>query len=190
MIPYRRLIDPREQLVRVGDESLGAITTGELRRRTDQTIKQDADPQRNQLIIVQETLVWHRANLTASTTLALLYPIPTASATFDSLGRSLRIPEQARLLFSRLTANADVTAGTVTPQLQITEGADVSTVLLEEAQLDTTNPNSNAVKFDWEVAPQIAAGATIQMQIVGSGTLTPATLDFTGVAVLGYATWI
>lgn len=185
-----RMLDPVKVIQRDADAALGVVPAGEMARRIETTRRQDIDPARKQLVIVQETLWFTRSDPAANATTTLLTPFPTSSSAFGANSRSHYVPKAGRLLVARLSTNADLTAGTMTPEIQITEGSDVSTVLLEEAALDTTYVNSKAVAFDWEVAPQIAAEALIAARVVTSSGYLPVTLDVTLSLVIGYGEWI
>lgn len=190
MRSFPRLIDPREQIRRSTDDQLGVVTSGIVDRRLKQVERNDASPRRNQLIITSETIVGHRADPAANTSSTMLTVIPTSSTGFASLARSLYIPAQARVTFVRITANDDLTAGTATPELRVVEDGDVTLYTFDEAALDTTYPNSKAAHYDWTVARQIAAGATVTMRVLTSSGYLPTTNDISILFVLSYGEWV
>lgn len=185
-----RLIDPIRQLERGADESLGYVSQSGILDRVRLNTRVDADPERNTFLLSQETITGHRANPAAGASTEMLIVVPTSSTAFDSLARAIYVPDQARVLLVRITANANVTAGAAMPELEITEGADVTVLAFDEAALDTTYPFSKAAKYDWPVAPQIAGGATVKMRVKTDSAYLPITNDFTITWTLGYSEWI
>jgi hypothetical protein len=183
-----RLINPREDVLRDGWQREGWVPQRELTRRDDEAVKYGTDPLTR--VIVQETFVGFRDNLAANSTTGMHVDFRTSTSTVVTQGQGLDVPAQARILLVRIISNADVTAGTATPQVSITESGGTDTYLFTECELSTTTVRTKSARFDWANAVQIGKDATFMLQIVTSVGYTPITNDYSVRLVLGYESWV
>ena len=187
-----RLIDPVQDVERVGYRTEGWRSQRDMEARDEAALRFDDDRDKQRLI-VQETIDFYRANVgaTGAASYNMRVIVPTGDTTFEmTTTAALYVPAQARILVARLHSNAVVTAGTVQAEVRVTEGSDVADYALEECELNTTNTTTIAARFPWGVAIQIAAGATIQLRAKTDASFAPTTAAMSGRLVLGYEDWV
>lgn len=182
-----RIVDPRNAALRTGMRSEGWQSQRDLQQADEET-RRFADAGLDRLII-QETFTAYLSGAPASGTTTMLAQFSTgaSSTSFATLG--YRTPAQGRVLLLRLSANANVTAGTVTPRVSVTESGFGATYDFADAQLSTADPLYNTSRFNWENAPQIARDASVSFRLITAG-LAPTTLLFALQCVIGYEDWV
>ena len=185
-----RLIDPVGQVVRTGDESLGYVPQREMTRRQERQLRTDADSERTERFVIMETIQAFYPNPPANATTQLMLMIATTSTTFSLSSRDPDVPMQGRVVAIRIMANGDVTAGTLTPVIYITENGGLSTYVINECELSTAIPNTKSVMFDWPNAIQFAKAATWNVAAQTSAAYAPTTLDVTIWITFGYEQWV
>lgn len=184
-----RLIDPIAQAERVAWGREGYLSQRELERR-DEDAQRYGDSASKQRMIVPEWFQGFRADVGANATTAMHVDFRSSTTAVATQGLSLDVPAQARVLLVRIIASADVTAGTATPQLSVTEGGGTVTYLFRQCELSTAEPRRKAARFSWETAVQIAMDATFQLQVVTDAAYAPVTNDYIVRMLLGYEEWI
>ena len=181
----RRLIDPREQIERAVHEREGIVTPRRLAERQDEIERyRDADPP----VIVQETITWYRQNVgaTGNGPYPMRRAVPSGDASWAMAALDVETPALGRILLVRVWASEAVTAGTITPRLDVAEGVDTTSYTFDAAQLDTTDTLRKSAVFRWAHGIQIAEGATINAQAIAAGTVAPLTIDMGLSVVMGY----
>lgn len=186
-----RYIDPVQDAERIALQEEGWRTQGDLLARDDAALRSAYD-ERKPLLITQETMLWYRGAVGGSGNTAYLMRsgLPDTDATWAMSNEPEIAPAQGRILFVRLTSSEAVTAGTIQARIRVIEGADTTDYTFEECELSTTHPRTRAAVFDWPVAKQIAADATMQARVVTAGSMTPTTIDVRLTVVIGYQTWV
>lgn len=182
------LIDPVEQIKRIGDESLGVVPQREVVRRNEQVRRFDADSHRTQRLIMFKTLELHCPNVPANTSTGFLHMILSGSTTVTSINSAIRIGGQARVVALGMLSNAPITAGTCTPQLVVAE-PDTTTYSFAECELSSAHQVNDLV-LSWEQAPQIAKDATWALNAITDAAFLPTTADIKAWITFGFEQWL
>ena len=97
-----RLIDPREQIERLGDESVGYVPPSTLIRRSEENRRFSADPDRNQRYLYHESIPFYRENIpgVAATAYGMRVGTPTSSSAWASTTLPQKTPGNGRLLIA------------------------------------------------------------------------------------------
>lgn len=184
-----RLIDPRHQVNRVADEASGVISQRSLADRQDEQARFGAEPSRQQNYIYTEQATVYAFNPAASSAVNLARMFAASATTIALSIYNDAVSGQGRLLAVRLTASNVLTAGTVTAQLTVFEGADTTVYQLEDLTL-AAGEETKSARYEWDTATQIANGSSWNFQIITDAAYLPVTLDYWAELVFGYATWV
>lgn len=190
---HHRIVDPREQIVRAGMEAEGFVTQRQLGQRDEELARLAEVPGSAMRVVVQETQAWFRADIGSAglSTSYFMRPLFLSSDTAVAVSsQALVVPGQCRLLFGRLTANADATAGTAQLEIRVVEDGVTTDYALEEVELSTSAPRTKAAIFPWQSAIQISRLATVQARVKVDGSWAPTTADMQATIVLGYEYWV
>jgi hypothetical protein len=186
-----RLIDPVEHVRRTMDEQLGVVPQRDLVVRGDRTLRYDAAPKRNQEIIVFETIEYVQYNMPASTDGAMFQMYAASSSTISLNNAPIDICQMCKVCAVRIHCPAPgVSAGTVRPFLQVTEGSYVTEYVFDECELSVTEPRRKGLVLPWEQSIQIAKDAEYLLALRTDAAFLPTTLEFKAQITFGYPSWI
>jgi hypothetical protein len=188
-----RLIDPREQIERIGDESLGYVPASQLIQGQERLKRFSADPDRNQRYIYQESIPFYRENIpgTAATAYLMRVGVPSSTSAWASITLPLIMPANGRILCARLYLSEVWVGGDITLRVRVIEGSDTTDYDLAEVVIDGTTESSRTTQqaaafYPWANAIQVSRDATIECRLIVGATFTPTTADATAVITMGY----
>lgn len=188
-----RLIDPREQIERLGDESVGYVPPSTLIRRSEENRRFSADPDRNQRYLYHESIPFYRENIpgVAATAYGMRVGTPTSSSAWASTTLPQKTPGNGRLLIARLYLSEVWAGGDIMLRVRVIEGSDTTDYDLAEVAIDGTTETGRTTQqavafYSWPSAIQIARDATVECRVLVGATFTPTTADATAVITMGY----
>lgn len=188
-----RLIDPREQIERQGNEALGFVSQRTLIQRSEDNRRFSADPDRNQRYIYQETIPFYRENIpgTAATAYLMRVGVPSSSSAWASYTLPLLTPANGRILCARLYLSEVWVGGDITLRVRVIEGSDTTDYDLGETVIDGTVESGRTTQqsvafYPWQSAIQVARDATIECRLIVGATWTPISADATAMITMGY----
>lgn len=189
-----RMIDPVQDAERAGYRAEGWRSQRDLEERDERSYRFD-DSGDKRLVIIPETLIWYRDNVGATGDSAAGYLMRVGGQSSISAWASFTLPlnalGQGRVITARMYSSEVCTAGIARLALNIIEDGVTDLYPMEEVEIDSvTNTRQAEAKFDWGIAKQFSASATLEARIVTESSFAPTTADFTAVVTFGYETWV
>lgn len=194
-----RFIDPQRHIERGTDEAHGLLTARELEHRIDTANRIDAEFNRTQRFIAQETIDFFYPHMPANNPgLFMLTMFLTAGIAVSQTIVSPRMPQQCRLTALRLNSSNYVTAGTITPILRVYEpdGGAFTDYQFDECQINPDldvygNPRAGkSVFFDWASAIQIAKDESWIVMLATDALYAPTTNDYKALVTVSVDQWV
>ena len=183
-----RLIDPIRDIERASNAQHGVLTQREIVDRQEQSDKLNAEPDRSQNFITQETLSVYSYNVAANASDTMSFILPDSISTFYMSGASFPVGGQCRLLSARVASNGSPAAGSAMPQFTVFEEGAFTFYPIPDLTL-TTGVHAAAVRWDWDNAIQLSSEASWTWQINTDVAYSPTTLDYWVAFTLGYGEW-
>lgn len=188
-----RLIHPRNDVERALYRTEGWRSQRDLEDRDEALGRYPSDAQR--LIIIPETLIWYRANVGNSGNSAAGYIMRVGGQSSDTAWASFTLPlttlGQGRIIAARMAGSVACTAGLARLALNIIDDGVTDLHEMDDIEIDTTNTRQAAARWDWSIAKQFSADATIEARVVTESSFAGASaINITAAITFGYETWV